>query len=111
MIEQAEYPGVYDRIIVVGALEMNYDPVAGTSTIDIAGYSNGGVRTDIYAPGSNIFSTTTNGPANTYDYMSGILTAQSVSVLLHAFVYESVSDTSLLVADADLLKGFCESGV
>ncbi|MBR3422204.1 MAG: S8 family serine peptidase [Ruminococcus sp.] len=68
MIEQAEYPGVYDRIIVVGALEMNYDPVAGTSTIDIAGYSNGGVRTDIYAPGSKIYSTY---PGDSYDTMTG----------------------------------------
>ena len=48
LIEQSEYPDVYNRIIVVGALDKD---------LSIAEYSNGGSRTDIYAPGSKIFST------------------------------------------------------
>ena len=68
MIEQAEYPRVYDRIIVVGALEIKNDPTSGIPKLEIADYSNGGVRNDIYAPGSDIYSTF---PGDSYDTMSG----------------------------------------
>lgn len=57
LIEQSEYPDVYNRIIVVGALDKD---------LTIADYSNGGSRTDIYAPGSRIFSTYDNTYGNTY---------------------------------------------
>ena len=42
----------YDHILCVGALQLNED-----GSICIAPYSNGGSRVDIYAPGSNIYST------------------------------------------------------
>ncbi len=45
MIDQDEYPDVYNRIIIVGAVN---------SDLEIASYSNGGERTDIYAPGGEI---------------------------------------------------------
>lgn len=59
------FPDVYDRIIVVGAINKNFN---------IAAFSNGGERTDIYAPGSAIYSTL---PGNTWftlnsaNYMRG----------------------------------------
>lgn len=68
MIEQAEYLRVYDRIIVVGAIGIETDAYSGTTKLEIASYSNGGVRTDIYAPGTDIYSTF---PGNSYDTKSG----------------------------------------
>lgn len=44
MISQEDYPDVFDRIIVVGAVDYK---------LNIAEYSNGGERVDIYAPGGN----------------------------------------------------------
>lgn len=44
LIRQEDYPKVYDRIIVVGAVGYSFN---------IADYSNGGDRVDIYAPGGN----------------------------------------------------------
>ncbi len=41
-ISRDDYPEVYDRIIVVGAVDYK---------LEIASYSNGGTRVDIYAPG------------------------------------------------------------
>ena len=43
-----EYKNVYDRIIVVGAVDQS---------LNICDFSNAGTRTDIYAPGYRIFST------------------------------------------------------
>ena len=48
LISYEQYPEVYDRIIVVGALDQNYN---------IAWFSNAGERCDIYAPGVKILST------------------------------------------------------
>ncbi|MBP5363224.1 MAG: S8 family serine peptidase [Ruminococcus sp.] len=55
MIDGTLFPSVYDRIIVVGALDEN---------LNISSFSNAGERTDIYAPGENIYSTI---PGNKYD--------------------------------------------
>ena len=63
MISREDYPDVFDRIIVVGALD--YD-------LNIAWYSNGGERVDIYAPGGDgekeIYSTLSQ---NRYGRKSG----------------------------------------
>ncbi len=69
MIGSENYPDVYDRIIVVGAVN---------SDLGISEYSNGGTRVDIYAPGGEgavifksgkmIYSTTSD---NQYGYMEG----------------------------------------
>ena len=65
-ILESDYPEVYARIIVVGAVDNEFN---------IANYSNGGDRVDIYGPGGGgderkdmIYSTT---PNNGYDYMAG----------------------------------------
>ena len=55
VIDEEEYPDVYDRIIVVGAVD---------SEFEISNFSNGGDRVDIYAPGEIIFSTV---PDNGYE--------------------------------------------
>ncbi|MDO4862676.1 MAG: S8 family serine peptidase [Ruminococcus sp.] len=47
LIEQSDYPDVYNRIIVVGSLDRD---------LSISDFSNGGDRTDIYAPGGDIYS-------------------------------------------------------
>ncbi|MBR6514840.1 MAG: S8 family serine peptidase [Clostridia bacterium] len=51
VISEEDYPDVYNRIIVVGAVDSNYE---------ICNFSNGGDRVDIYAPGENIYSTVPN---------------------------------------------------
>lgn len=51
LINPAEYPDVYNRIIVVGAVNNKFE---------IANYSNAGDRVDIFAPGTDIYSTTEN---------------------------------------------------
>lgn len=65
-ISRTDYPEVYDRIIVVGAVDYN---------LEIASYSNGGNRVDIYAPGGEyadnnemIYSCLAD---NSYGYMEG----------------------------------------
>ncbi len=64
-ISEEKYPDVYDRIIVVGAVD--YD-------LNVAAYSDGGNRVDIYAPGGDgdkkewVYSTLQN---NKYGYMKG----------------------------------------
>lgn len=65
-ISQAKYPDVYNRIIVVGAVDYK---------MNIAAYSDGGNRVDIYAPGGDtgwgnkeVYSTLAN---NKYGYMHG----------------------------------------
>ncbi|SEL55740.1 Subtilase family protein [Ruminococcus sp. YRD2003] len=47
IMERDEYPNVYDRIIVVGSLDQE---------LNVSCFSNGGTRTDIYAPGEGILS-------------------------------------------------------
>lgn len=64
LIRREDYPDVFDRIIVVGAVD---------SDLNITSYSNGGDRVDIYAPGGielgqQIYSTI---PQNDYGYLSG----------------------------------------
>lgn len=59
VISKEDYPEVYDRIIVVGAVNSDFK---------IRDSSNGGDRVDIYAPGDKIFSTV---PNNKYENMSG----------------------------------------
>lgn len=54
VINEEEYPEVYNRIIVVGAVDSEYN---------ISNFSNGGNRVDIYAPGEEIYSTI---PENKY---------------------------------------------
>ena len=54
-----EYKDVYNRIIVVGAVG---------KTLDISAFSNTGERTEIYAPGEEIYSTV---PGNDYSYDKG----------------------------------------
>lgn len=65
-ISKVKYPDVYNRIIVVGAVDYN---------LNIATYSDGGDRVDIYAPGGNegwgnkeVYSTLNNSK---YGYMHG----------------------------------------
>lgn len=48
VVDREDYPEVYDRIIVVGAVAPDFS---------ICNFSNGGERVDIYAPGEQIFST------------------------------------------------------
>ena len=59
LIGEKDYPDVYSRIIVVGAVNKQFD---------ISEYSNEGKRTDIFAPGDDIYSTISN---NRYDFKSG----------------------------------------
>jgi subtilisin family serine protease len=59
LVSEEEYPEVYKRIVVVGAIDSNYE---------ISDYSNGGERTDVYAPGDEIYSTIAR---NKYGYKSG----------------------------------------
>ncbi len=68
LIEEDGYPDLYNRIIVVGAINSSYE---------VSNYSNGGDRTDIYAPGGEsndteegykIYSTINN---DEYGYKSG----------------------------------------
>ncbi|MCD7949087.1 MAG: S8 family serine peptidase [Erysipelotrichaceae bacterium] len=68
LIEEDGYPELYNRIIVVGAINSSYE---------VSNYSNGGDRTDIYAPGGEskkieegykIYSTIAN---DEYGYKSG----------------------------------------
>lgn len=68
-ISGAKYPDVYNRIIVVGAVDQN---------LNIASYSDGGNRVDIYAPGGGldkgVYSTLPNskyGSKCGLDIMSG----------------------------------------
>ncbi len=48
IISRNDYPEIFDRIIVVGSVNNNYA---------VSDFSNYGVRTDIFAPGEDIFST------------------------------------------------------
>ena len=68
LIDQAEFPDVYDRIIVVGALEKGGLLSPGVS---VTSFSNGGSRTDIYAPGKRIYSTYHEKFSDYYDYLNG----------------------------------------
>ena len=68
LIEYSEYPDVYDRIIVVGSLDRDKSASSGVS---VSEYSNGGSRTDIYAPGRNIYSTYHKDYSDYYEYLSG----------------------------------------
>lgn len=58
VISRDDYPDVYDRIVVVGAVDSNFN---------ICNFSNGGDRVDIYAPGDTIFSTI---PSNKYENLN-----------------------------------------
>lgn len=59
MIDKDKYPNVYNRIIVVGAVNAKNN---------ITSFSCGGERVDIFAPGDNIYSTM---PNNKYDRLRG----------------------------------------
>lgn len=59
MIDKDKYPNVYNRIIVVGAVNAKNN---------ITSFSCGGERVDIFAPGDNIYSTM---PNNKYDRLKG----------------------------------------
>ncbi|MBP3792588.1 MAG: S8 family serine peptidase [Ruminococcus sp.] len=58
-ISPKEYKDIYDRIIVVGAIDRKFN---------ICDFSNAGERVDIFAPGEKIYSTIHK---NRYDYDSG----------------------------------------
>lgn len=59
VIDEKDYPDVFNRIIVVGAMD---------SDGSICDFSNGGERVDIYAPGEQIYSTMINSQyGNTYE--------------------------------------------
>ena len=47
IMEHDDFPNVYDRIIVVGSLDLKYK---------LSVFSNGGERIDVYAPGEEIYS-------------------------------------------------------
>ena len=51
-ISHEDYPELYDRIIVVGAID---------GTFHTSNFSNGGKRVDVYAPGEHIYSTAHGG--------------------------------------------------
>lgn len=71
-IEKSDFPDVYDRIIVVGAVDKNRER-CDYSNGAASGAGNRGV--DIYAPGGNGDSTDNKifslQPKNVYDYMCG----------------------------------------
>lgn len=60
MIRYEDYPDVYNRIIVVGAVDKKYN---------MRSSSNAGSRVDVFAPGETIFSTVPNDKYD--DNMSG----------------------------------------
>jgi len=67
-IQMAQSEAVTDRVIVVGALEIDKANSTRFSTrYSVTDYSNVGSRVDIVAPGSDIYSCYDIG----YDYMSG----------------------------------------
>ena len=68
LIEQTDYPDVYDRIIVVGSLNQDSSFSSGVS---VSSFSNGGARTDIYAPGGQIYSTYRENGKNKYAFLNG----------------------------------------
>ena len=70
VIDQEEYPRVYDRIIVVGAVD---------SKLNICDFSNGGERVDIYAPGEKIFSTIPNNKYENNSWSGTSMAAPHVS--------------------------------
>ncbi|MCD7891537.1 MAG: S8 family serine peptidase [Ruminococcus sp.] len=51
MIDEKTYPDVYDRIIVVGSVNADFE---------ISSFSNTGERVDVFAPGESIYSTVIN---------------------------------------------------
>ena len=59
MIRYEDYPDVYNRIIVVGAVDKRYN---------MSSFSNAGSRVDVFAPGETIFSTV---PNDKYDNKNG----------------------------------------
>lgn len=71
-IDEKTYPDVYNRIIVVGAVNNN---------LEIANYSNAGDRVDIFAPGGDgsqgVYSTL---PGNTYGDTSGNIVMSGTSM-------------------------------
>ncbi len=70
VISEEDYPNVYNRIIVVGAVDSNYE---------ICDFSNGGDRVDIYAPGDTIFSTTPDNKYENKDWSGTSMAAPHVS--------------------------------
>ena len=59
MIRYEDYPDVFNRIIVVGAVNKQYN---------MSSFSNAGSRVDVFAPGETIFSTVSN---DKYDNKNG----------------------------------------
>lgn len=65
------YPIVKARVIVVGASAIELDPF-GNVSYSVADYSGRGSRVDVYAPGSDIYSTVRfEDHISGYDYASG----------------------------------------
>ena len=76
------YEKVYDRIIVVGAFD-----IKGGQYV-IANFSNGGKRTDVYAPGVDIYSSIPkNNKGEKYDYMNGTSMASPYVAGIAAMVW------------------------
>lgn len=70
VISEEEYPEVYNRIIVVGAVDSDFN---------LCDFSNGGDRVDIYAPGDTIFSTIPNSKYENKNWSGTSMAAPHVS--------------------------------
>jgi len=64
------YPAAWSFVIGVGASGMFYDKQTDTWYEGVASFSNGGLNTDLYAPGVNIYSTIPLFHPHSYSYAS-----------------------------------------
>lgn len=86
MISKEKYPEVYNRIIVVGAVDSKYN---------ITDFSNTGSRVDIFAPGKDIFSTRSKAIfGHKYGKMSGTSQAAPHVAGVAAMVWSANNDLS-----------------
>lgn len=86
MISREKYPEVYNRIIVVGAVDSKYN---------ITDFSNTGSRVDIFAPGKDIFSTRSKAIfGHKYGKLSGTSQAAPHVAGVAAMVWSANNDLS-----------------
>lgn len=94
-IDKNDYKDVYNRILVVGALD---------SSFEIASYSNEGIRTDIFAPGGDskisIYSTV---PGNKYQGLAGT----SMATPLVSGIAADIWTMNNLLTGADVKRIIC----
>lgn len=94
LISQAKFPDVYNRIIVVGSVNNKFE---------IANSSNVGSRLDIFAPGTDIYSTTENSK---YGKKSGTSMATPHVSGVAAMVWSANNDlTGVQVKEAICRRG------